>query len=270
MTELLLHINSSIDRRTEDLSTSQWTTYLANSISASSSNKVEMLIDNIDFPNSTYTFPPTAGTVWWIHDVGNANTLRSLSIDVQRVYDTGADVATALNAAMQSAGYNLSFQFSTLTYKLTLQNKESVPIRLVGSYRYEDLIDQTYNNSCDRLGFTQNTRDTSLVALATMQGAGVLRTLRSSCYYLTADILSNRIRQSQFPNEYQQPSVIGRIGASNFGSLSQLQTASSVFFNSQGTTSIDRITFGVLDDELNPVEDLGGMPICFSLRIIIS
>ena len=270
MTELLLHVNSAMDRRVQDTSTSTWTTYLSQTIKTSSNSTIQLMIDNIDFPNSLYTFPEYASTLWWIHDYGGANEIRSITLDINRVYDTGADVATALDAAMLSAGYSLYFTFSSLTYKLTVQNKEDVPIRLIGSYRYSDSTNVAFNNICDRLGFTQDMTNTPIANMAILSGAGVVRTLRSSCYYITADILSNKISQSQFPNPYNQPSVLGRVSASNFGSLSQLQIASSVFFKCSGTTVLDKIVFSVLDDELIPITDLLGMPVCFSLRILIS
>lgn len=270
MTEILLHINSGIDRRPQD-SPDNWVTYLANPIDVGTNSKVRILVDQIDFPNSAYTFPESSDTFYYIFNYNpnstdpSYNILRSFELDTQRNYNTGNDLISALNTGIGAKGYNLAFSHNVNSSTLSIKNNESVPIRVIGSYRFSDRLDIAYNSIIDRLGFIQDLRTLSVAPGDSITGEGVLRLFRTNCYYLCCDITSSKIKQSQVPSPNYQPNIIGRISSSNFGNLSQLAIASSVWFNVSSMSSINRIAFSVLDDEFQPV-NLNGQPIVFSLR----
>ena len=208
--------------------------------------------------------------MWWeeLDALNNVTATRNFQIDINRFFPDGSSFISYINSALATAGHNLVFSYSTSTAKLTLTNNTVSRIRLIGSYRYSDRLDTAFNNVIDRLGFIQNTAGVVVAPAGTITGQGILRLLRTSCYYLTCNLLSARYRQSVVPNPYNNPNILARITAGNFGTLSQLQFAQTMTYGI-GSNDILGLMFSLLDDELLPI-DLAGSPITLSLRLIIN
>jgi hypothetical protein len=166
---------------------------------------------------------------------------------------------------MTTASYNLVFTYDSNSGRLTLTNNEAVPIRLVGSYRY---LEAAANNAANKLGFIQDLTTTSIAAGASLQATGVLRLIRTNCYYLVCDEVGARVAQGQVPSQYEQPKILAKIPAANFGTLSQIRNGSSLFYDTPFGQDIAKLTFKLLDDQLYPIS-LNGCPITFTLRIDI-
>jgi hypothetical protein len=265
MSERVIFINSYIDRTTLDTDTSEWTTYLSEPIRVKS-GKIRLTVENIELPNTAYSFGNSENRFYWVHGVGTTNTVRSVVIATDRIFGSGTEFATYINGLMTSSGFNLSFSFSSTTLELSITNNETVPIRICSSYRYSDL--QTGSSDAqDKLGFNQNTIGTQTAAGGVITANGILKLIRTNCYYLTANIIGNNFKQSILPSPYYSHSIIARITANTIGSLSQLQYASSMFFNCSETV-INAIKFKLLDDQLYPIS-LNGLPITFVMKLLI-
>jgi hypothetical protein len=261
MTDFVIHINSNTDRTTVDTDTASWTTFLYKAIQCAHGNKLKMAVESVELPNTVYSFSPYENTIWWIHDYGGTNVLRSVTIATDRTYDS-TNFATYLNSLMSASSYLLTFAYDNNTGRLTLTNNQAVPIRLIGSYRYGETA---ANNAADKLGFTQSLLTTSIAAAGTLNATGVLRLLRTNCYYLTCDSIGSRVSQGQVPTPYEQPRIIAKIQASNFGTLSQIRNGSSLYYD-VSEKDIKSLAFSVLDDQLYPVS-FNGCPITFTLRV---
>lgn len=262
--ERVIFVNSYIDRTTLDLDTSSWTSYLSEPIRIKT-GKIRLTVQDIELPNTAYSFGFHENRFYWVHGVGTTNTVRSVQIATDRIFSSGTDFATYMNGLMSASSFNLAFTFSTTTLKLSIQNNETVPIRICSSYRFSD--PQTgASDAQDKLGFNQNTIGTSTAAGSVITAGGILKLIRTNCYYLTANIVGNNFKQSILPSPYYSHNIIARITANTIGSLSQLQIASSMFFNCSETV-INAIKFQLLDDQLYPIS-LNGLPITFVLKII--
>lgn len=265
--QLVLHINSSIDRSVGDISTSQWTTNLSYPI-RTNNRPISIVLDNIELPNTSYTFPYHSSILWW-EELDNTDTVtnvRFLQISTTRFFPDGSSFVSYMNSLLTP--YNLVFSYDSSTARLTLTNNSAIRIRLIGSYRFSDRLDVQVNSCIDRLGYSQNTLNSIVLPTASITGQGILRLLRSSVYYLTCDVIGGRYRQSIVPSPYYSPNILARITSGNFGTLSQLAFAQVMTFMA-GNNDINALKFDVLDDELLPV-DLLGSPVTFTLRIIIN
>jgi hypothetical protein len=262
--DYVIHINSVTDRKTNDLDTGSWTTFLSKPIQPNHGKSIKLAVENVEMPNTVYNFSVNENTIWWIHAYGTTNTLRSVSIATDRIFDS-TNFASYLNGLMTAGGYNLTFAYDSTTGRLALTNNEVVPIRLAGSYRY---LEPYGSNAADKLGFIQDLTTTSIAAAGTLAATGVLRLLRSNCYYLVCDEIGARIMQGQVPSPYEQPKIIARIPASNFGTLSQIRNGSSMLYDVPAGSNIQSLNFKLLDDQLFPVS-LNGCPITFTLRVEI-
>ena len=261
----VIYINSYIDRTTADLDTSQWTTFLNEPIRIKN-GKLKLIVENIELPNTAYNFGTTENRFYWVHAVGTLNTVRSVQIATDRIFNNGTDFATYMNGLMSSSGFNLSFSYSLATLELTIANNETVPIRICSSYRFSD--PQTGpSDAQDKLGFNQNTIGTQTPAGGSVVAQGMLKLLRTNCYYLSCDVIGNNFKQSILPSPYYSHNIVARITANSFGSLSQLQYASSMYFNVPDSI-IQSLRFKLLDDQLFPIS-LNGLPITFVLKVII-
>lgn len=263
MSQIVLHVNSLIDRQPSDESTSSWTTHLSYPIRPNG-RRVALTLENIELPNTAYSFPVHSSMIWW----ERGGSLYSVQINTNRFFVDATSLVAHLNSAFASVGAGLSVAYDTVTARLTFQNNLGIPCRIVGSYRFSDRLADTYNSAVDRLGLIQDTRNTEIPAGGLLVCQGILRLLRTSCYYLTCNLLDTRVRQSIVPSPYYAPLVLGRITASNFGQLSQLAFAQTFSFDC-GTRDINAIEFTLLDDELQPC-DLLGSPITLSMRITIT
>jgi len=262
MSHRLIHLNSMIDRQASDLYTTDWTTFLARPLLTS--GKVSMKIKNIDLVNLFYTFGTESSILWVYSDYGGlGETLNSFQLSLTDTYDNGTTLSSYLTTLCTSL--SLTFAYDTSTARMTVTNGGATTIRIVGSYRYSDDLANTYNNVIDRLGITQDLRTTTILAAGSLEAQSPLRLLRSTCYYLIADILSNTT-ESIVPTPYSTPHILGKISASNFGFVSQLQYSEEVYLSSS-EKQIDKIHFSLLDDELYPVYSTNA-PICITLDIL--
>lgn len=268
-----VHINSHVDRQQQD-STTKWTTMLSQPIKVGLNDNIQVNVDRIDFPNTCYTFPWHSYKFWFIRNAGTTNDLTSIDIDRTKNWNNGSDVAGHLTSQMSNAGYSaITFSYDTNTAKLSISNNLANPIRIVSSYRYiQDtaLYAQIDHECTDRLGFTNDYRNLTIANGEIYTAPTVLRLLRTSCYYLCADIASAEIRQSQVASQNEQPNIMARISASNFGSVSQLDFANTMYYKCVAPGGIKVLNFSVLDDEYYDLDDLNGSPIVFSLKFLIT
>jgi hypothetical protein len=260
-----LHINSDIDRRPEDLSTSCWTTYLANPILINTNDvNATLSVDSIEIPNAFYNFGIVDSIFWWV-DVAT-NTLNGEQIPTDRNFTDGTQFASYMSTALLAD--NIAFSYDVNTNRLTITNNRATAIKIIESYRFS-LYSGVYNSAIDKLGFTDPIPN-NILAGGTLTAPSVLKLLRTNCFYLTADIVDSPISQSVVPSPYRTGSekIICRVSAGNWGSLSQLNylTGSNVKIKSE---NIKRIEFNLLDDNFYRMTELY-LPITLSLKLEIS
>lgn len=264
--DIQIHVNSILDRQQSDTSFHTWTSYLKNPITIKTKKKMRVVVESIELPNVFYTFPYHSSIFYWLHNSQSGSpVLRSLLLDIDRIYASGTDVAADLTSKAVASGYNIQFTFDTTTYKLRVTNNESVPIRLISSYRFQETY-STPDDCMDRFGFNQNYSNVHIPTGNSLTASGILRLLPSNCYYLRLEQLGNYIKQSIVPNN-TQTNILCRITASSFGNLSQLSFPSSTYLTIDKNESIEYLQFSLLDDELRPVLLNNGIVITFTLKI---
>ena len=259
MKQQYLVINSSIDRRSTDLDTSSWTTYLSEPIIPSNSvSKITMTVESIEVPNLAYTFPWHSSVIYY-H--GTNAVIKTITLDTRQVYISGEDVCVSLNSTQT----DLVFSYNKNTTRLSVRNNTNGNIRIVGSYRYDDRLDIAFNNGIDRIGFTQ--RMTSYITPASIVVAdSTIRMLRTNCYYLTCDIL--KATQMRSPEKDFKPQILCKVSAGNYGYLSQYSYLGTQTLAVQ-EQNIHKMTFSLLDDEFQPI-DVGDQPITMLILIRLS
>lgn len=268
--ELVMHVNSSIDRQKADLmiDSVDWNTYLANPIKIQHNQRMKVSIESIEIPNTAYTFPIAESVFWWIKNYGTTNTLLSLNIPLNRNFLTSTDLVSYLNTQMSANSYLLVFSYDQNTNKLTVTNNETNPIRIVGSYRFGDTVGgQVIDNISDRFGFISDLTTTGISNGSSLTGQGILRLLRSNCYYLACDFMGGKVRQSNVPNTINSYDICARVSSGNYGSISQLRFGSTIAYNVLDTI-VHKMHFTLLDDQLQPIT-LNGSPITFSMKFSV-
>lgn len=265
----LIYVNSYLDRRVDDLDTSDWTTFLKESIKFRGQNKVKIAVENIEIPNTAYNFGPSEFIFYFQTLNPPSNTVYGIQIATNRVFNNGDDFVSYINPVLTAGGYNIQFSYSNTTHKLTITNNYLVPIRLVSSFRFSDPLTGP-SDAMDKLGFSDNYIGTSISAGATYTAPSILKLLRTNCYYLTCNIASANYTESLVPNPYYAgDDIIGRITCAPFGTLSQLEYASTKSFYVSDNQEINSISFKLLDENLNPIS-LNNLPITFSVKIYVS
>jgi hypothetical protein len=231
--------------------------------------KLQVRVVDIELPNLAYNFGEYAYKVWYIKDVGGADTLTSISLPITENIADGTALVAKLNALFTANGDSITASINANSYKLTFTNDDALlTYRFVSSYRYNDLLSTTYDDCMDRLGFTQDLRTTTIAPAGTLTGASCIKMLRTNCYYLTCDVLGAEKKQNNVPTPYKQPNILGKIIAYNFGLVSQLQYSSDIYY-SVSEKQIDRLAFTLLDDQLNPISiNEGGITITLEIVMV--
>lgn len=259
----LIYINSFLDRRVDDLDTSRWQTFLKEPIRFRGGVKVKITIDNIEVPNTAYNFGPS-DYIFYFETIDVVNTVYSVPIPTDRVFNNGTEFATWFN----TQGFSLQMSYSDTTHRLSVKNNYGLPVRLSSSFRFSDPITGP-SDAMDKLGFSSNYIGTSIAVGATYTAPSILRLLRTNCYYLTCNLTSANYSQSIVPNPYYAgEDTIGRITCAPFGTLSQLEFGATKSFYVSETQEINSISFSLLDDNLNPIS-VNNLPITFSLKLFI-
>lgn len=259
--EIIININSYIDRKIGE-STHNWTTYLSSPIETMQ-GKIKCSVSNIEIPNTYYNFSSETSYFWY--EIGGV--LAGVQIDYDRNYGTPAELITELNSLL--VGDSIVLSYDDTTCKITITNNNVDTFRMVGSHRWSDNLSTTYGNMADRLGFTQDMTTAVVASGSTMIAEGVLSLLRTQCLYLTlkeSEFLQTP-SQSRVPTPYTSPYILMRVPAANFGILSQWASSDEIQFQTN-SRSIKKLTFEILDDELN-ICDLNGRSVTFQLHISI-
>ena len=262
-----VHINSLLDRKPTETDAYKWTSYLSHPMRTS--NNIKCSLKYIELPNTSYPFPIYEKQFFWIHDYGGANTLKNISIDTQRVYDDIDDLKTELNNKMSAGGHLLSFDVVAKTYKLKLTNNEAVAIRVVSINQFENVAG-VVNSVTHRIGFNLDYSTVSIPAASTLIASDPVNLLRSNCYYIKCNLISNRHTQNVIPNPFNNgQDILGRVTATSFGVMSQLSYTTDVEYD-VNTNIIDALQFEVLDDNFKPVELSYSTPITMTILFTLS
>jgi len=261
-----LFINSAIDRQSIDTTTHNWTTYLSRSIKTNS-GQIKLKLLDIELPNLAYNFGPYAYKLWYIKDVGGADTLTSISLPITENIANGTALVAKLNALFTANSDSLVASIGSTTNKITITNNDALLVyRVVSSYRWGDTT--TTDDCTDRLGFTQDLRTTTLTAGGgTLTAESCIKLLRTNCYYLTCDILGSSVKQANIPQPYKNPNILAKVAGLNYGLLSQLQYSNDIYYDI-GNKQIDMMRFELLDDNFDSI-DCSNAAITFTLEISV-
>lgn len=265
MSEFRIYVNSNIDRRPTD-TTDNFETYFTEGIPIN--GRVRVSVSEIEFPNVAPNFPFYQSRLYYVLDPDGSNEeLKFIEIDFNKIYRTISDLVNELNNKFQANGDDIVVSSNSDFNNISITNNTSSSIRIVSSTIFRDLTNEGVANTInERLGFTQDLTNSILAPSASITGAVSVRMLRSHCYFLTLQDINDQpvIPFNNFPDG-ENRSILCRITASNFGTLSQLYFPQS-FTYEINQTNIRRMRFQVLDDEYQQV-DLQEHPITFSLEL---
>lgn len=278
MRNIEIYINSYTDRLISEIdSTSKHFTILlegSKEIRVYPDEKnITVKLGSIELPNVLYNFNFITSTLWIVNDYGGLNeSLESITINTDRVYTTPEDVIEELNSLITTHPIlkDIEFNYIDNEKKITITNYSLNNIRIVSSFRFNDILNgRTYNDINDRLGFIQDMKNIIIKTGETLKGEGLIKMLRTNCFYLTCNNIAGSYNQNIIPNPRTNRKILARLSTSDFGTLSQLSYPAQIDFNIINDTSIRTMSFSLLDDEFNLV-DLGQFPITFSLILSIS
>ncbi len=261
----VIYINSYIDRLIEE-STSNFTVYLPKPIV--SHRKLYLRLDSIELPNTSYNIQSQYSRLWYRYDTTGVNTLHNIQVNYSRHYALPTDLITELNSKFTANGHpNIVVTYDILTKKITLSNTTGVSIRIISDYIWDDELANTYDHINSRLGFTQDLRTIIIADNTSLIASGLLRLLRTQCYYILCDEISNStIPTTILPNPQRSGVVLGRIMSNEFGILSSLILGNEEMSFLCNTQYISSLHFRILDDEFIEV-DLNGVPITMSIVV---
>lgn len=279
MSELIVHINSAIDRQPGD-TTHKFTTYFSSPLEVSLASKIG--VKTAEIPYTCSQFKDSNNTFWVEQGYVDGSTgltvidCLGIQIDDANFFESIDDVVSALNAVATTASYSVSF--SVVNNRVRVTNTHATKkLRVISGLSFEtgttgtiylngaEFVGQTqfFNQMQDKLGFTEDYRGQYLYTNQYTQARGITRLIRSNCFYLTADIVNTH---QLTPSPFKNPNIIAKIPfTGNFGSIQSYFTDNPLMAKCNDT-SIDEITFSVLDDDLEEV-DLNGSPITFTLVI---
>jgi hypothetical protein len=199
--DITVYVNSFIDRTSFDFNTSQWTSYLSTPIRCKPNQVLKMSIESISIPNTVYPFDSTNNLLWF--EWQNQNNLRYIQLPTNRIFVDGADLASSINTLFQSAGYSpVTCSYNAQSQCLRITNNSGNHFRIVSSYRFnnDSKYGMVYSQAVDRIGFTNFQNP---IVNTTYEARSIPRLLRTTCFYLCADILSASNFQSYVPSPYR-------------------------------------------------------------------
>lgn len=299
---MFVYINSSLDREPRD-NTSQFTTYFQRPIDIPSGSVGRLGVKSAEIPYTTTQFK-LSNSVFWIEEATQqrasgttdewsvaSHRAIGLPIDHTRFYLTVSEVMKALNDLTTANNVNVEFQYSNdeIDKRIKVFNKSNstsdgttdtrIAYRVISSLDYEQVYigavyirstkfgenTELFNQMNLKLGFFGDLRNAYIPPQQTGMAYGIPRLIRSNFFLLTADIVS---KEGIFPQLRNNINVIAKVPITNsFGTL-QTVYFDHPQFTQIGDNSIDKIEFGLVDDEYEDV-DLYGASISLQLEVRI-
>ena len=237
-------------------------------------------INSLQMPNVLLNFSNKTSRFWWEQDydtaTGTSASIENIQINTNRLYTTPASLITELNDKIQAVNADLEFSFDDLSKKITLTNNHATEkIRVISSFRYgstEQVL--TFEDINDRLGFSQSlVGDAGVIdeGGGTLTGTGIISLLRTNNYYLTLAEAVAPYNQTMVPAREGRYNVVGNIGVGPYGTVSTLNYVSAEWFRISSSQRNTQLSFEVLDDEFDSLENElpPNIPITMSLLIKI-
>lgn len=234
---------------------------------------------NLQIPNTSYNFPTKASKFFWETNyntgTGAGDSVEQFQIDTNRVYASPSALIDELNTKVQAVDASLNFSYDDTTKKITLTNDNTYKIRVISAFRYATTESVLTNNDInDRLGFSQDLTASNGVINengGTLEGAGVINMNRTNNYYLVLDEASSSFNQTIVPSKPARYRVICNVPVGSYGTLSTLSYVSAEWFSLPRTAQLPQLTFRILDDEFDTLENElpNNIPISLSLQIKI-
>lgn len=275
---MIVHINSGFDRRPND-KTNSWVTYFSQPLEVGIESKIGVKMCEIPYTCSQFKDSNNSFFVEEAYVNEDDETVRNVyivMIDDSKFFENGDQVIEELNRISTASSYPFSFTINQ--NKITLFNTGTHKIRIVSNNDYEteikdakffingtetDTGGKLFNQMMYKLGFYQDYREKYLVPGTSQTAEGILKLVRTNCFYLTADIVD---LDQLTPSKFKQPNIIAKVPLTgNFGSLQRYQVEVPLMQRCNDN-SIDRIRFSVLDDDLEEV-DLNNCPVTVTLEI---
>lgn len=281
--EIEIYINSEIDRVVSEnnSTTLNFTAILSGSKIIKiypNERRCKIKVNQVEIPNTLYNFPASQNRLnIVVFNGANPDSLEFVELDANRVYNTPQDVVNYLNTELlahpNGVMNDLVLSFDDLTKKVTLTNNSSTEsVRLVSSFRYSqdnaDGLGTTFNTIVDRLGFSDNYTNTIIAPTQALTGNGTIRMLFTHAYYIVLNEIASPYDQTIIPTPNINRKILARVTCGNYGTLSQLSYVSETMMNIPSGIEINRLSFSLLDDELQPI-DLVNQKVTMSLKMTI-
>lgn len=263
MSNLVIYVNSAIDRLVRDTTTS-FTVNIDSEISTR--NNIKMRLNQIELANAQPTFPFHANIFYY----EISGVLFNISLNNGKIYSSGSDVVTDLSNGFTANGHSIAVTYTSSTNTISFTNNEATDtFRPVGSYRYSDNLATTPSNIADRIGLTQDTTNILLTNGQSITCSNTPRLLPSNCYFIVCkEITKSNNTVIPDANYITNGAIIARVTSGAYGTLSQLFFSQDVEYELPQQT-LKRLTFEVVDDEYYPVATTS-VPVTFSLILTIN
>lgn len=274
-----MYVNSYLDRvENENNSTSKRFTVSLDRKSKqiqllAGEKELRLKVFAVELPNVLYNFKETESRLWFDYgNTGSSSTIRSIQIDVERVYSSPSDLVTEINSKFSAdASLNgMTIDYDDNTKKTTLTNSTGTTVRLISSFRYassETIL--TYDDMNDRLGFSLDYTTTGVILNSgTLEGNGYIRMNRTNRFHITLEQQAGYYNQSITPLKDINHRIVASVATGSYGTLSTFNYVSSFGFLLPSAQPLTELTFAVRDDEFELV-DFVNHPISMALQFEI-
>lgn len=246
-------INSELDRQPGD-SRDQFRSFLSRPVS-NYGRTIKIGVQSAVVPNTAYTFHPNDTYLWYVLDVGGANTVKNVVIPSDRLFETSNDLALELDNLFTANGDSIDVTLDDDTMKLQFTNNTGSPIRLISDFVYEVVFNGTtlYNHANKKLGVIDDLRNTSVANGSTFTPSGLPRLSSTFAYHIISTTLVGQSKTST-PSPNNDPHILASVlNNRSFGDLLTVSYPENEIFYHSMTDNLSSIDIHVVDDEYRPV-----------------
>lgn len=246
-------INSELDRQPGD-SREQFRSFLSRPIT-SYNRTIKIGVQSAVIPNTAYTFHQNDTYLWYVLDVGGADTVKNVVLPSNRLFETSNDLATELDSLFTANGDSIDVTSDGDTKKLQFTNNTGSPIRLVSDFVYEVVYNGTtlYNHANKKLGIIDDLRNTSVPDGSTFTPSGLPRLSSTFAYHIISTTLVRQSKTST-PNPNNNPHIlVSVLNNRSFGDLLTVSYPENEIFYHNMSDNLSSIDVQVVDDEYRPV-----------------
>jgi hypothetical protein len=248
-----IFINSELDRQPNN-SRESFISFLSRAI-PTHGYALRIGVSRMVIPNTAYTFHPNDSYLWYVTDLGGTDTLKSVTISTERLFENAQDLADHLQNLFTSNGDSITVGVNQDSLKLEFTNSTGSPIRFISDFIYEVEFSGSplYNHANKKLGINSDLRNTSIPDGSVFTPAGLTRLSSTFAYHLISTTLVDP-SQTSTPSPNKNPHVLASVlNNKGFGDLLTVFYSRDEIFYHKMSDDLSSIDIQVVDDEYRPV-----------------